>query len=67
MTTFDRGFQQGFQQGQRTLLRKQLEARFGPLNPGVIQLLDDLGPEKLESLAVAILTAESFHELNFKT
>lgn len=54
MTTFEKGFQQGFQQGlhqgqqqglrqsqeqgQRSLLQKQLEARFGSLDPGVSSL-----------------------------
>ena len=30
MTTFEKGVQAGLQQGLRTMLQKQLEARFGP-------------------------------------
>ncbi len=37
VTTFEKGVQaggsDGLRQGQRTMLQKQLEARFGPLNP----------------------------------
>ena len=33
VTTFEKGVQAGLQQGQRTMLQKLLEARFGPLSP----------------------------------
>ncbi len=63
VTTFEKGLQQGLQQGQRTTLRKQLETRFGPLNADAQRRLEGLGPERLEALAVGLLTARSLQEL----
>ena len=48
MTTFEKGLQQG----QRTMLQKLLEARFGPLSPGAQQRFESLSPERLEALAL---------------
>ncbi|MHC5536760.1 DUF4351 domain-containing protein [Singulisphaera rosea] len=62
MTTFEKGQEQG----ERGLLRKQLEARFGPLNPGVCQRLDKLDVEKFEAIALAVLTARSLQELGLE-
>ena len=62
MTTFEKGLQQG----QRTTLRKQLEARFGPLSPGAQERLESLGPERLEALALALLKAQSLQELGLE-
>ena len=56
-------FEKGLQQGQRTTLRKQLEARFGPLSPGARERLDGLSPERLEALTLALLKAQSLEEL----
>jgi hypothetical protein len=62
MTTFEKGLQQG----QRTTLRKMLEARFGPLSPIAQQRLDSLGTEQLEALALALLEARSLQELGLE-
>jgi hypothetical protein len=59
-------FEKGLQQGQRTMLRKQLEARFGPLSPSAQQRLDSLSPEQLEALTLGLLTAESLQELGLE-
>jgi Domain of unknown function (DUF4351) len=62
MTTFEKGLQQG----QRTMLQKQLEARFGVLSPSARGRLDSLGPERLEALALALLKAQSLQELGLE-
>ena len=59
MTTFEKGLQQG----QRTTVRKLLEARFGQLSPSVQERFESLSPERLEALAVALLKAQSLQEL----
>jgi hypothetical protein len=70
VTTFEKGMQaglqQGLQQGLRTMLRKQLEARFGPLSPGAQGRLEGLGPERLDALALELLTAQSLQELGLE-
>jgi hypothetical protein len=66
MTTFEKGVQAGLQQGWRTTLQKQLEARFGPLSPGAQGRLEDLSPERLEALALALLDARSLQELGLE-
>jgi hypothetical protein len=66
MTTFERGVQAGLQQGQRTMLRKVLEARFGPLNPSAQQRFESLSPEQLEDLVLSLLKARSLQELGLE-
>jgi hypothetical protein len=70
ITTFEKGKQvglhEGREQGWRTALRKLLEHRFGPLNPDVQRRLDSLGPERLEALTLALLTAGSLRELGLE-
>ena len=56
-------FEKGLQRGQRMMLQKQLEARFGPLSPGTLERLESLSTERLEALALALLTARSLREL----
>jgi hypothetical protein len=59
-------FEKGLQQGQRTTLRKQLEARFGPLGPSAQQRLDSLSPERLEALTLELLKARSLQDLGLE-
>lgn len=66
MTTFEKGLQKGRQQGQRSMLQKLLEARFGPLSPVAQQRLDGLGEERLEVLALELLTVQSLRELGLE-
>jgi flagellar biosynthesis/type III secretory pathway protein FliH len=70
VTTFEKGvqagLQQGMQQGQRTVLQKQLEARFGPLGPSAQQRLESLNPERLEALTLALLKAQSLQDLGLE-
>jgi len=65
MTTFEKGLQQGLQ-GWRTALKKQLEARFGPLSPSAQERLERLSPEQLEALTMALLNAPSLQELGLE-
>jgi Domain of unknown function (DUF4351) len=66
VTTFEKGMQaglqQGLQQGLRTALQKLLEARFGPLSPGAQDRLESLSTERLETLVLELLKAQSLQE-----
>jgi hypothetical protein len=66
MTTFEKGVQTGLQQGQRTTLRKLLEARFGPLSSRARERLEGLGSERLETLTLELLKAQSLQELGLE-
>jgi hypothetical protein len=66
MTTFEKGVQQGVQQGRRTMLLEQLEARFGPLSPGIEARLEGLNPAQLKALALALLSGQSLKELGLE-
>jgi hypothetical protein len=55
-------FEKGSQKGQRTMLRKLLEARLGPLSASPGQRLGVLGPEGLDALALELLNAQSLRE-----
>jgi Domain of unknown function (DUF4351) len=59
-------FEKGLLQGQRTTLRKQLEAWFGPLSPGAQERLESLSAEQLDALAVAMRRAQSLQELGLE-
>jgi hypothetical protein len=59
-------FEKGLLQGQRTTLRKQLEARFGRLSPVAQQRLEGLNPERLEAPTLALLEAQSLQELGLE-
>jgi hypothetical protein len=59
VTTFERGVLQG----QRMAVRKQLEARFGPLGPDAQHRLESLDLEQLDALTLAVLKAQSLQEL----
>jgi hypothetical protein len=49
--------------GQREMLRKQLDARFGPLPPPIVAQLQDLDSDRLTELGCALLSAASLQEL----
>jgi hypothetical protein len=58
-----REFKRGFAQGERRLLRRQLEARFGRLPLWAAQKLDGLGDSAVEELGVRFANANSLDEL----
>jgi hypothetical protein len=62
MTTFEKGLLQG----QRTMFRKLLQARFGPLSSSAQERLESLSPERLEALALELLKARSLQELGLE-
>ncbi len=68
--TFEKGLQTGLQEGQqqgwRTVLRKQVQARFGLLSPGAQERLDSSSLEGLEALTLTLLTAGSLRELGLE-
>jgi hypothetical protein len=53
-------------EGQRTLIERQLEKRFGPLSPAVRGKLEDWPNEKLADLALALLDAASLRDLGLE-
>ncbi len=55
VTTFAKGLQQGVQYGERRVLQKQLEVRFGALNLHAQERLESLSLERLEELRSRIL------------
>jgi hypothetical protein len=59
-------FEKGVQQGQRTLLERLLEARFGALGPSARERFDSLSSQQLEQLALALLNARSLRELGLE-
>jgi hypothetical protein len=59
-------FEKGIAKGQRELLREQLDKRFGPLSPPVLDRLNQWPAERLSALGVAILEAQSLRELGLE-
>ena len=57
------GIQQGIQQGESTLLRRQLERRFGTLPAWAVQKLESADQATLEAWGVGLLDAESLEDL----
>ena len=66
VTTFEKGVLAGREQGQRTMLRRMLEARFGALGPGAQERLEGLSPEQIDALVPALLVARSLQELGLE-
>jgi Domain of unknown function (DUF4351) len=77
-TYFDDGLAKGREEGraegreegarltQRAILRRQLEAQFGPLSPAVVQRFEGLPPMRLDELTDAILKAHSLGDLGLE-
>jgi Domain of unknown function (DUF4351) len=62
----EKGIAQGIEKGQRRMLLLQLEKRFGPLSPPVLQRLEALTPQQVEEKLVAFVTAGSLAELGLE-
>jgi hypothetical protein len=60
MTTY---YERLLKEGERRLLRKLLEARFGPLKPDAIQRLEKLTAKQLDKVALTFFKAKSLSEL----
>ena len=59
-------FEKGMEKGQRTLLQRQLERRFGRLSPTALERLAAWPGERLGDLAEAFVTAASLKELGLE-
>ena len=61
------GLQQGMQQGRQqegiSILRRQIEKRFGPLSPALEERLTGLSIAELEDLSLRVLDAQSMNDL----
>jgi hypothetical protein len=62
-TWFEQGVEKGLVQGQRRLLRRQLEKRFGALSPTVLARIESWPAERLEEAGLLLLDARSLEEL----
>jgi hypothetical protein len=62
-TWFEKGVEQGRHQGERNIVRRQLEKKFGPLSTHAGERLDSWPTDRPGDLADALLTAQSLHEL----
>ena len=60
---FKRGLEQGVQQGELTVLRRQIEERFGPIPKWADDRLTALLAAELEELGVRVLKAKTIEEL----
>lgn len=60
------GRRDGRKEGHRELVLDLLEAKFGPLPPRVVSLLDAWSPERLRDLARRTLTAQSLADLQLE-
>jgi hypothetical protein len=66
MTTYERGIQQGILQERRQTALLQLEAKFGPLAPEVIQRVEALSPGQLRPLLLDLVKAQSLKDLGLE-
>jgi hypothetical protein len=65
-TIASRWYEKRQEQGQRELLRKMLEVRFGPLSATAQERLKQLPAEQLDSFAEVLLRAQSLKELGLE-
>jgi hypothetical protein len=66
MTSFDKGEAVGMEKGQRRLLLRQLEKRFGPLSQQVRLRVEGFNTERLEQIAEAFAENKSLKELGLE-
>jgi Domain of unknown function (DUF4351) len=55
-----------FEKGRLATIHEQLEEKFGPLSPQVVERLERLPPERLIALGRALLRANSLRELGLE-
>ena len=60
------GEERGLEKGQREILWKLIDARFGPLGPETRRRFDALPRERLGDVGVALLNAQSLRELGLQ-
>jgi hypothetical protein len=59
ITTYERGKAEGKLEGYHEMALLQLDAKFGPLTPGVQQRVTELAPEQLRQLLVDLVKSEA--------
>ena len=62
ITTYERGKLHG----ERSVVLRQLQAKFGALSPQVQERVEALSAEELQQLQLALLNAQSLKELNLE-
>jgi hypothetical protein len=62
MTSYERGLEKG----QREILRMQIDERFGPLSPAVLERIEQLPAEQLKPLGKALVHAQSLRDLGLE-
>jgi flagellar biosynthesis/type III secretory pathway protein FliH len=63
MTSYEKGFEIGFEIGRREFVRELIEERFGSLLAEVVQRLEQVPAEQLDTLRKAISKAGSLRDL----
>ena len=63
LTSFDKGMEKGKDLGQRGLVHDQLQERFGPLAPPVLERLSQMPADRLPVIGKALIKAQSLQEL----
>jgi hypothetical protein len=59
-------FAKGLEKGQREILRMQIDERFGPLSPAVLERIEQLPAEQLKPLGKALVHAQSLRDLGLE-
>ncbi|MDQ6760359.1 MAG: DUF4351 domain-containing protein [Acidobacteriota bacterium] len=59
----EQGVEQGVQRGEQTILRRQIEKRFGAIPKWAVDRLETCRPSQLEELATKLLDVSSLEEL----
>jgi hypothetical protein len=62
----EKGIEEGIEKERRESLRELLEARFGPLPPGVLSRLEEIPAERLQPFRRASIDARSLGELGLE-
>jgi len=62
-TWFDEKKEEGMIEGERKLLLRQLQKKFGPLSPAALHRLQSWPLERLDEVGDAVLDAHSLEEL----
>ncbi len=57
------GLQEGRQEGERTVLERQLQRRFGALSPEITKKLSEASSTDLENWAEKVLDAETLDDV----
>ena len=65
-TSYELGEESGLLRGQRTLVARQLETRFGPMTESVRQRLEDMTAQQIIDLGIRLIGASSLDSLGLE-